>query len=111
LTARNRSVTSPFSVDTHGLLRRRRRLIRRFRVATCPPPLPRPEREVRAWLDDRRVGARGDVLFWFVPTGHGGYRQHRRLGPDDVALWRSLPDWFRACHDPSAPAPRPARVS
>jgi len=98
-----------FLVDAHGLLRRTRWRYRR--VSSLPPPLPRPEREVCAWLDRRRVGLRADVLFWFVPTDHGRYRQHRRLGADDVALWRSLPDWFRACHDPSAPPPLPTRVS
>jgi hypothetical protein len=87
-----------FDVDRHGLLRRLPP--RRYWRADVPAPLPRPERELAAWLSGRLVGARGDVLFWFVPTGHGGYRQHHRLADDDVALWRSLPDWFRKCHDP-----------
>ena len=37
----------------------------------------------------------------------GGYRQLERLDADYVALRRSLSDWFRACHDPSAHVGRP----
>lgn len=89
-----------FEVDAHGLLRRLPP--KRYWRPPVIEPLPRPEREVIAWLDGRRVGARGDVLFWFTPTVRGGFRQHHRLDDDDVALWRALPRWFRACHDPSA---------
>lgn len=93
-----------FLIDRHGLLRRVRS---RPRAWPRPPePLPRPEHELGAWLGGRRVGAHGDVLFWFTPTPTGGYRQHHRLADADAALWRSLPDWFRACHDPLAPPPR-----
>jgi len=87
-----------FAVDAHGLLRRLPP--RRYRRLELPGPLPRPERELTAWLSGRRVGARDDILFWFIPTANGGYRQHRRLDTGDAALWRSLPDWFRKCHDP-----------
>ena len=101
-----------FVVDAHGLLRRvhlRQRLW--HRSLRMPEPLPRPEHEIAAWLGGRRVGAHGDVLFWFTPTPTGGYRQHHRLGDADAALWRSLPDWFRACHDSLAPRPHSERRS
>jgi hypothetical protein len=88
-----------FAVDAHGLLRRLPR--RRFWRTPFPPPLPRPEREVLAWLSGRCVGGRGADLYWFVPTVWGAYRQHHRLADEDAAFWRSLPAWFRACHDPS----------
>jgi len=93
-----------FAVDAHGLLRR---LARRYygRRIDPPAPLPRPEREISTWLSGRRVGARDDVYFWFIPTAHGGYRQHRRLDDRDAALWCSLPGWFQRCHDSFA-APR-----
>lgn len=100
-----------FKVDAHGLLRRLPP--RRFPRRRPPEPLPRPEPELTAWLSGRRVAARAETLFWFIPTARGGYRQHHLLGRDDAALWRSLPDWFRACHDLFASAARPAaaRVS
>jgi len=87
-----------FAVDAHGLLRRlpRRYFGGRLEIGA---PLPRPERELSAWLSGRRVGARDDVYFWFIPTAHGGYRQHHRLDERDAALWRSLPGWFQRCHD------------
>ncbi|HMF43830.1 MAG TPA: hypothetical protein VKQ32_24315 [Polyangia bacterium] len=66
------------------------------------PPLPRPERELVAWLSGRRVGACGNCLFWFIPTVRGGYHRRRLLERADARLWRSLPAWFRACHDPFA---------
>jgi len=98
-----------FAVDRRGRLRvHQRRFLSQRQVRE---PLPRPEHELGAWLGDRRVGAHGDVLFWFTPTPTGGYRQHHRLGDADAALWRSLPDWFRACHDPFAPRPNTARRS
>jgi hypothetical protein len=82
------------------------------RVATHQPAR-RPERVLIAWLSGRRVGALGDSLFWFVPTPRGGYRHSRLLDRHETALWRSLPDWFRACHDPFVSAARldAARVS
>jgi len=86
-----------FGVDAHGLLRRLP--LRRYWPRDVPAPLPRPERELSAWLSGRRIGARDDVYFWFVPTARGGYRQHHRLDDRDAALWRSLPGWFQKCHD------------
>jgi hypothetical protein len=41
-----------------------------------------------------------------VPTAWSGYRQQHILETSDAALWRSLPDWFRACHDPFVAATR-----
>jgi hypothetical protein len=99
-----------FVVDAHGLLRRVH--LRRLRwYRPMREPLPRPEHELCAWLGGRRVGARGNVLFWFAPSATGGYRQHHRLDDADAALWRSLPDWFRACHDSFAPRPNTERRS
>jgi hypothetical protein len=83
-----------FRVDTHGILRPASPRAR-FRLWRAPEPLPWPECELDAWRNGRRVGARGDVLFWFVLTSGGGYRQERRLTDADAALWRSLPAWFR----------------
>jgi len=76
-------------------------------------PLPRSERVLIAWLSGRRIGACGETLFWFVPTVRGGYRRFHILDRHEATLWRSLPEWFRACHDPFASAARPAaaRVS
>jgi hypothetical protein len=85
----------PFDVDAHGILRARPT---RWNPWLPQPPLPRPERELEAWLALRRVGERGRRLFWFVPTLHGGYRQERELDEDDSALWRSLPGRFRKHH-------------
>ena len=84
---------------------------RRYLWPRGPEPLPRPERELAFWLSGRRVAARGDRLFWFIPTAGGAYRQHHILGDDDDALWRSLPAWFQACHDPFAPKTDPKRVT
>jgi hypothetical protein len=75
------------------------------------PSLPCPERELVAWLSGRRIGACGGTLFWFIPTARAGYRRHRLLDDADAALWRSLPDWFRACHDSFAPRPNTERTS
>jgi hypothetical protein len=98
-----------FTVDAHGLLRRLPR--QRYRWPEHPAPLPRPEHELAGWLSGRRIAARGERLFWFIPTAGGAYRQHRLLDTDDAALWRSLPAWFQACHDPFAPRPEPKRVT
>jgi hypothetical protein len=97
--------TGWFTVDRHGILRILPRLRSRCRPAS--PPMPRPESELEAWLGGRRVGERGESLFWFELTGAGAYRQHRRLSEVDALLWRSLPRWFREKHDPSAPPPDP----
>ncbi len=98
-----------FSVDAHGLLRRLPR--QRYLWPNGREPLPRPEGALAFWLSGRRVAARGDRLFWFIPTAGGAYRQHHILGEDDAALWRSLPAWFQACHDPFAPKTDPKRVT
>jgi hypothetical protein len=88
-------------VDDHGLLRREpARPLARHRL--WREPLPLAEGELARWPGGRRVGARGDTLFWFTPTSTGAYRQHRRLGDQDAALWRSLPGWFRQQNDPLA---------
>ncbi len=100
----------PFRVDRHGILREagsRPRYVR----AGVRAALPRGERELELWLAGRRVGARGPGLFWFLPTEGDGHRQHHRLTDEDAALWRSLPDWFRARHVPGAPPPDPTRSS
>jgi hypothetical protein len=97
-----------FLIDAHGILRRGDRW-RPYGSPWVRPPLPRSEHELAAWLAGRRVGARGDMLFWFVETSGGGYRQDHRLSEDDAALWRALPDWFRACHDPFVAATRYAK--
>jgi hypothetical protein len=95
-----------FDVDRHGLLRSRPHGPR-FSDWRGEEPLPRDRLELERWLDGRRVGARGDVLFWFTPTPGGGYRQHRRLDAGDAVLWRSLPEWFRERTDPAAPPALP----
>ena len=94
-------------VDAHGVLRRLPRDPRRWPAP--PAPLPLPAAQLARWLADRRVGARGDILFWFTPTANGGYRQHQRLNDDDADLWRSLPSWFRERNHPSAPPALPPR--
>jgi len=85
-----------FVVDGRGILRGKPRI--RYRSPWERAPLPCAERRLEAWLAGRRVGARGDVLFWFTPTVAGGFRQHLRLDEGDGALWRSLPAWFRERH-------------
>jgi hypothetical protein len=99
---------SPFFVDRRGILREAAPL-RPVYPRKVLAPLPRDERALEAWLGGRRVGERGPALFWFVLTDGGRYRQDRRLADEDVALWRSLPDWFRERHVPGAPAPEPRR--
>jgi hypothetical protein len=92
-----------FAVDRHGILRRRVRPARdRHRLSLEDLPCPRSELE--AWLAGRLVGTQGDVPFWFLPTATGAYRQHRRLDEDDLALWRSLPEWFRKRNVPADPS-------
>lgn len=98
-----RAWRTDFVVDRHGLLR----AVPFQRPRARHARLPRPECELLRWLDRRRVGARGEALFWFVLTPKGGYRQHLALGEEDAALWRSLPRWFQEHHDPSAPPPDP----
>jgi hypothetical protein len=93
-----------FAVDRHGILRR----TPRKRVRRRPPePLPCSERELLAWLGGRRVGARGDVLFWFTQTTTSAFRQQARLGRADAARWRALPAWFRDQQTPEAAPPAP----
>jgi hypothetical protein len=90
-----------FHIDRFGILRR---LPRRPRVVFWRhPPLPRPEADLKRWLNGRRIGAHGDVLFWHTLTPTGAFRQAHRLSEDDAALWRALPAWFRDRNDPSAP--------
>lgn len=82
-----------FQVDRHGILRTRQR--ERYVYPRRPEPLPSPAPDLERWLDGRRVGARGELLFWFVPTAGNAFRQHHRLEEADVARWRALPEWFR----------------
>jgi hypothetical protein len=89
-----------FRVNRHGILRRAPEGPRHI-SSWRREPLPRDPSELERWLDDRLVGTRGDVLFWFTRTALGGYRQHHRLTHDDAGLWRSLPEWFRNEHDPA----------
>jgi len=89
-----------FIVDEQGILRQlapwkgpaRRRL----------EPLP-PGIDPCGWLAGRRVGARGEVLFWFTPTPAGAFRQSGRLSARECVYWRALPAWFRERHVPAAP--------
>lgn len=83
----------PFHVSPHGILRYRGR--RRWAGWPRPEPLPELERALRAWLGSRRVIERDAVLYWLVPTPHGGFRQHLRLDDADSARFRALPSWFR----------------
>lgn len=71
------------------------------------------ERTVLAWTNDRRVGGRGDALYWYLPVRtcsgctrercccplvggkhrhqeHSHYRQDTRLDERDLAFWRRL---------------------
>lgn len=94
-----------FVVDRHGILRHAAsRPQFTFPVAVHPRP------DLDAWLARRRVGTRGDVLFWFVPTPAGAYRQDQRLGDEDAARWRALPAWYREQNGPGAPPPDPLRT-
>lgn len=97
-------VRRPLTIDEHGVLRLRAPEPRWRRL--FPKPLPRPQAELERWLAGRKIGARGDVLFWFVPTPAGAYRQERRLDATDAALWRSIPHWFRRYHDAFEIPPR-----
>jgi hypothetical protein len=96
------------TVDIHGTLR----TVARDRLGqwSRPAPLPLPKRDLERWLAGRRVDARGEALFWFTCTAAGAYRQHHRLDDEDTALWRSLPDWFREQHVPTAPPPAAPRT-
>jgi hypothetical protein len=92
-----------FTVDRHGILRRRPD--GRPRPAGFPEPLQQGEGDINRWLAGRRVAERGGALFWLTPTNAGAYRQHHRLDDHDAGFWRSLPGWFRTRCDPFAPAP------
>jgi hypothetical protein len=96
-----------FTVDGHGILRRKRRTpwlprskpwLDQWRV-----PLPEPRDVLDAWLAGRRVGERSPHLYWFVPTSAGTFRQHLRLTAVEAARWRSLPEWFRYQNDAFKP--------
>jgi hypothetical protein len=82
-----------FTVDAHGILRRRVRP-ERWR-SPLYLPLPEPSDVLEAWLGGRRVGERAPHLYWFVPTPAGSFRQHQRLTDTEAVRWRALPDWFR----------------
>lgn len=86
-------------IDDHGLLR-------------ATPESPRRERgqypqacssmqidELERWLDNRRVGKNGDILFWLVCTPFGAFRQHHRMSAQDVARWNALPAHYREHHN------------
>ncbi len=82
-----------YAVDRHGILRpnparRRRRSARRA-------SLPEPASLLEAWLAGRRVGERGERLYWFVPTEFDAFRQANVLSETEAARWRSIPAWFR----------------
>ena len=82
-----------FEVDRHGLLRR-----------VARPARPRhvwhyPHRQWLEWLGARRIGCRGAVRFWFVPTAHERLRQGARLSAEENAYWSGLPEWFRQEHE------------
>ena len=95
-----------FVVDPHGILRR----ILRKRHRRTHVPLPCPQSELERWLAGRRVGSRGETLFWFTLTPGGAYRQDHRLSAEDLALWNKLPTNFREQHDPfTSPQAAPAR--
>jgi hypothetical protein len=92
-----------FTVDAHGILRRKRRTLR---VPKPKPwleqwtvPLPEAREVLDDWLAGRRVGERSPHLYWFVPTPTGSFRQHLRLTDAEAARWRSLPRWFRDLND------------
>jgi hypothetical protein len=78
-----------YEVDRRGILRRAPPHPRRREVWQFERP------EWLAWLQGRRVGRRGGVLFWFLPTPHERLRQAASLDPDESAHWNALPDWFR----------------
>lgn len=91
-----------FVVDRHGLLRNAPPHRRRPWSSAA---MPRPRPDLDAWLGDRRVASRGDVLFWFIPTSAGFYRQHHRLLEEEAVRWRALPVWYRQQRHPDAPPP------
>jgi hypothetical protein len=99
-----RSTRYGFAVDRHGILRRTSRKRLRHRWSE---PLPCSSRELLGWLGGRRVGARGDVLFWFTQTTTSAFRQQARLDRAEAARWRALPTWFRDQHTPEAAPPAP----
>jgi hypothetical protein len=90
-----------FTVDRHGMLRREAPY-RPWRSARWEP-LPEPQRVLEAWLGGRRVGSRGERLYWFVETESGAFRQHHLLNDVDAARWYSLPKWFRVQFDAFSP--------
>jgi len=90
----------------------------RHRRALPPGKVWRSAREVAAWAGDRKVGLRGNTLFWFEPVAFGWVpcqdlfckrhqvplphtkrvpeipedlcRQARRLSEDEVKYWNTL---------------------
>lgn len=96
-----------FTVDRHGLLRWRNLEWPGF--PRKPEALPLPQAKLELWLAGRRVGGVGEVLFWYVPTCRGAYRQHHRLSLQDAQLWRSLPRWYRERNLPEAAPAEPSK--
>jgi hypothetical protein len=93
-----------FHVDRHGILREN--APRSPWRGTRYIPLPEPAATLEEWLGDRRIGAHGTRLYWFVPTPNGAFRQHRELGEKDAERWHSLPDWWKERAE-LANAPKP----
>lgn len=83
-----------FRVDRHGILRIVPRCKRVRLQGQWNEPAP-----VTAWLGSRLVGRRGSVLFWFIPTANGRYRQGTALDEEEKAHWRSLPRWCQERRD------------
>jgi hypothetical protein len=78
-----------FWIDEHGLLRvqpKKRR--QRYRICV---EASMTRCQIERWLDGRRVGQQGDLFFWLVATPFGAFRQHRRMSPEDAAIWSALP--------------------
>lgn len=81
-----------FFVDDRGLLQKYDRP--RHRRTWTPTRIPD---DVARWLAGRRVGRRGEHLFWFVairaprPNGDlGPFRQHRRLTAGEARFFAAL---------------------
>ncbi|HET9931699.1 MAG TPA: hypothetical protein VFQ35_13455, partial [Polyangiaceae bacterium] len=78
----------PVYVDRYGILR----LVR-----------PKKRKGVRAkvhwlspsttqWLEGRRIAQRGELLYWFVPTESGAFRQANRLNDAEAEQFREIPE-------------------
>lgn len=92
----HRAKHASFVIDAEGNLREGYKGYTRSRWHGTPRPTV-GSTEIEAWRAGRRVGLRGNTLFWFVRSGRDPFpdslRQDRRLTLDELKFWNSLTEY------------------